>query len=321
MNAVEFDGLVKELEVRLDQLKALFDQYFQGMERLPPTRKRESLERALKELRRDQPRNTAARFRFQTLWQRWVTMTTHWDRICRQIEEGTYKRDVLRAQRRRQRVQEPARRAVEVDVEVDLDDFDFDAEVGAALHGLRDDKTDPEIALPPPPPPRASAPRAFAMPEAPPVRAAPTSIAPPSVPSSAPRPGVATFSRPKEASFKRPAGSMPPPQVGAAPMTATRSSVVPVAPRGGQERTSLAPPPPPVPVRAPARREELSEPDLRRIHSQYVAAGGGSMPYEKLAARIKSMEPELKKKHGGKSIDFEVVVKDGRVGLKPVTRG
>ena len=45
------------------------------------------------------------------------------------------------------------------------------------------------------------------------------------------------------------------------------------------------------------------------------------MPYEKLAARIKSMEPELKKKHGGKSIDFEVVVKDGRVGLKPVTRG
>lgn len=45
------------------------------------------------------------------------------------------------------------------------------------------------------------------------------------------------------------------------------------------------------------------------------------MPYEKLAARIKSMEPELKKKHGGKAIDFEVVVKDGRVGLKPVTRG
>ena len=67
MNAVEFDGLVKELEVRLDQLKALYDQYFQGMERLPPTKKRESIERALKELRREQPRNTASRFRIQTL--------------------------------------------------------------------------------------------------------------------------------------------------------------------------------------------------------------------------------------------------------------
>lgn len=45
------------------------------------------------------------------------------------------------------------------------------------------------------------------------------------------------------------------------------------------------------------------------------------MSYEKLAQRIKTMEPELKKKHGGKAIDFEVVVKDGRVGLKPVPKG
>jgi hypothetical protein len=29
------------------------------------------------------------------------------------------------------------------------------------------------------------------------------------------------------------------------------------------------------------------------------------------------MLPELQKKHHGKQIDFEVVVKDGRVGLKP----
>jgi hypothetical protein len=29
------------------------------------------------------------------------------------------------------------------------------------------------------------------------------------------------------------------------------------------------------------------------------------------------MLPELAKKHQGKRIDFDVVVKDGRVGLKP----
>ncbi|MBX3248402.1 MAG: hypothetical protein KF901_14580, partial [Myxococcales bacterium] len=69
----------------------------------------------------------------------------------------------------------------------------------------------------------------------------------------------------------------------------------------------------------------LGESELRRIHAQYVdasrRAGASDMSYEKLAQRIKTMEPELKKKHGGKAIDFEVVVKDGRVGLKPVPKG
>ncbi|MCB9599787.1 MAG: hypothetical protein H6720_05465 [Sandaracinus sp.] len=252
MNAVEFDGLVKELEVRLDQLKALYDQYFQGMERLPPTKKRESIERVLKELRRDQPRNTAARFRFQTLWQRWVTMTTHWDRICRQIEEGTYKRDVLRAQRRRQRRAEPDRKAApEIDVEVDLDDFDFDAEVGAALEGLRDDKTDPEIAIPRSAP---SSPSVRAMPEAP--RAMPAAPAGPRLPFATPAQptsGFATFSRPKEASFKRPPAESRPPQVGAPRMATDRPAPASVAaPRHGAERTSMAPAPSARPA-APAR--------------------------------------------------------------------
>ena len=40
-----------------------------------------------------------------------------------------------------------------------------------------------------------------------------------------------------------------------------------------------------------------------------------------LAASIKKMVPELEQKHRGKKIDFEIVVKDGRVGLKPVPKG
>ena len=39
--------------------------------------------------------------------------------------------------------------------------------------------------------------------------------------------------------------------------------------------------------------------------------------YEALVGSIQKMLPELAKKHQGKRIDFEVVVKDGRVGLKP----
>jgi hypothetical protein len=32
------------------------------------------------------------------------------------------------------------------------------------------------------------------------------------------------------------------------------------------------------------------------------------------------MMPKLSQKHAGKQIDFEVVVKDGRVALKPVAK-
>ena len=48
-------------------------------------------------LRKEQIRNTGLRFKFQTLIQRFNTYQTYWMRISRQIEQGTYRRDVMRA--------------------------------------------------------------------------------------------------------------------------------------------------------------------------------------------------------------------------------
>ena len=42
--------------------------------------------------------------------------------------------------------------------------------------------------------------------------------------------------------------------------------------------------------------------------------------YEKLAGKVAGMIPELQKKHAGKQIDFEVVVRNGKVALKPVVK-
>ena len=36
--------------------------------------------------------NASMRFRFQTLLQRWVLMTTYWNRTLREIESGTLPR-------------------------------------------------------------------------------------------------------------------------------------------------------------------------------------------------------------------------------------
>jgi hypothetical protein len=64
-----------------------------------------------------------------------------------------------------------------------------------------------------------------------------------------------------------------------------------------------------------------SEQQLKRIYDEYTAArrrnNEGEIRYETMVNSIQKMLPELTKKHQGRPIDFEVVVKDGRVGLKP----
>ncbi|MFO8073843.1 MAG: MXAN_5187 C-terminal domain-containing protein [Polyangia bacterium] len=100
MTPQEQEQLVEDLEQSLDRLQALYNQYFMGIEKIEPLVQRKAVERKIQALRREQVRNTAVRFRMQTQIQKFNTQSTYWRRICRQIEEGTYQRDVARAQRR-----------------------------------------------------------------------------------------------------------------------------------------------------------------------------------------------------------------------------
>ncbi len=97
MTPSEIEELINELETRVDRLRALYEQYFMGIEKMEPQVPRKDVERRIQLIRREQIRNTALRFRFQMILQRYNTYQTYWLRICREIEEGTYKRDVLRA--------------------------------------------------------------------------------------------------------------------------------------------------------------------------------------------------------------------------------
>lgn len=97
MEAAEIEILVDELETRVDRLRALYEQYFMGIEKIEPLIPRKDIERRIYVLRRVQIRNTALRFRFNNTIQRLNTMQQYWMRIVREIENGTYKRDVRRA--------------------------------------------------------------------------------------------------------------------------------------------------------------------------------------------------------------------------------
>ncbi|MFW5925752.1 MAG: MXAN_5187 C-terminal domain-containing protein [Myxococcota bacterium] len=286
MEPKEFDALLSDVEVRLERLRALYEQWFQGVERLEPTVPAKELERRMRHLRKTQPhiRNTALRFRFQTLWQRYTTFQTYWRRVGRQIEEGTYRRDLmrLRAKRedRRRRSEEARRAAPTHDLDLDID-IDVDDAVAEAAQSV-------EQAAPAPPSPK-------------PVTSAP-------VPSESrpPRSFVSPFARPK--------ASVPPGPDPAASPAPPR----PASPRKG---------PPPPPAAAGARKPTgPGEDRLRDIYQQYVAARKrnnertDNVRYETLEKNIRAMVPKLQQKHEGKAIDFEIVVQNGRVGLKPVPK-
>jgi hypothetical protein len=95
----EIDSALDELENRLDRLRSLYEQYFMGIEKIEPTVPRKDVDRRFWILRRTQIRNTARRFRLQTLVQRYNTFQQHWTRICREIENGTYVRHLLKARK------------------------------------------------------------------------------------------------------------------------------------------------------------------------------------------------------------------------------
>jgi hypothetical protein len=96
----EVEKHIGDLEVAVDRLRSLYDQYFMGFEKLEPMVPRKDVDRRIHVLRKEQIRNTAQRFRFQMLLQRYNTYQSHWQRICREIENGTYKRHLARAEKR-----------------------------------------------------------------------------------------------------------------------------------------------------------------------------------------------------------------------------
>jgi hypothetical protein len=273
MENAEYEVELNEAESRLERLRARYEQYFRGVDRREPTYERKDLERRMLLLRRERPRNTALRFRSQSLLQRYTTFRTHWNRICRQIENGTYKRDVQRMRERRERVDEASRVTPRESDErhergvVALDaDIDVDKEIAAALAAAE-----------------ASAQKLQAKP-------------------APPRPRSQTFSRPE---------AMKPPPV---PPQARAASVPPPVPAAASRR----PPPPPVPKR------NTGEGKLRTLYDEYISARRqnneriDNLSFNKVRKQIEQMEPRLQKKYGKDSYDFKVVVKDGRVGLKPV---
>jgi hypothetical protein len=88
-----------EMEKKMDRLRSMYESYFVGMERIPPDTARREMNRMMLEMQQVSIVASALRFRFQSLSQKWVLQSTYWNRTMREIEAGTFRRDVARTQR------------------------------------------------------------------------------------------------------------------------------------------------------------------------------------------------------------------------------
>jgi hypothetical protein len=105
----EVEKQVTGLESRMDRIRALYEQYFQGIEKLEPLIERKAIKTFLLEMRGKNFRNTGLRFRVNQLIAKMATYENYWNRVTRQMEDGTYQRDIFKA-RLHAKLREEARR-------------------------------------------------------------------------------------------------------------------------------------------------------------------------------------------------------------------
>jgi hypothetical protein len=294
MTPKEFEIMLSDAEVQLSRIKHLYEQWFQGIERIEPQIPRKQFDRALHELRKTKPRNTALRFRFQTLIQRYTTLQTYWRRIGRQIEEGTYRRDLLRARRRREaaraeRERQKGRRSsnpLELDPDADINMDELVAQASDRMDEL----------LKAPEPSSKVAPLNLDQANA--------------TPLNEPESQARAFAAPQP---EQPAARFSKPQ-SRRPVSLRDNSNSAVTP------SRRAPPP------IATRSKGPGEARMRQIYDSYIEAKRSNnertdkIDYETVAKSLKKMVPKLDRKHKGKRVDFKVVLKDGKVGIKPVVK-
>jgi len=345
----QIDLAISELETRLERLRALYEHYFMGIERIEPSVPRKDVERRVAELRKERFHSTAQRFKFQTIVQRYNTMQQHWSRICREIELGTFRRHRLKAERSAAlpRSLTPTHapgaqaRDAEVEQRAPLDSFvdgDFPAvELGtgtapiveeAAVAAAPTDPTGTSAAgmlrrlgssgatavtkglLAGVPPDLARTSRSSLPGLARSVGVAP--LAPP--PVRAPEAARASASS-SEASSPRAAD----PLVGKAPPATP--AVRPPAAASPTAASPAAKPAAASPAAKTSASDDLSEARVRALHRAYVDArkqtNASSVSFEKLERSLRETESKLRQAHQGRKVDFDVVIKDGKAILKP----
>jgi hypothetical protein len=352
------EDILDGLEQKIERLKVLYDQYFMGIEKIEPQVFRKDVNRTIQNLAKIQIRNTGLRFRYRTLVQRFNVHVTHWSRILREIELGTYKRDVIRASRAmaakgaelpeeiaaklKPRDRERLRAEKEADLPVASERRAVDEDLPAPTPVLELEAEPPELELEAEPPeavfeaegptaprrglqPRDDAELAAALASldtAPWVGPGAKAPAAPAAEPPAPRAGAAPARPPTPPTGAAPARP-PTPPTGAAPAR-------PPTPPTGARR-------PPTPAlgsasvtasasRAGAGAGGMSREQIEVLHRRLIQAkklcgeATSGLTVEALAASLDKTAPKVMKEKGCREVEFTVVIKNDKAILKAIPK-
>jgi hypothetical protein len=249
---VDVEEVLGELEKKLERVKILYEQYFMGIEKIEPHTLKKEIARRVLDLSQRYIKNTALRYRFTALNQKLATYTNYWHRTMREIERGTYYRNVAKVAR------DAARRGVDTPDEVLRS---LPARVRERI--LRDR----QVAI-------AQAERQGKMPE-------------PATPARKPRESTSFdgdhFDELFESMTNKPDAPVPKPTV--------------IVPGMDEDRT-----------------RELYRSYIETKRSLGQATEG--IKYEHVVATLQKQAPKILADHKAKELEFQVVVKDGKVILK-----
>ncbi|HEY2091757.1 MAG TPA: hypothetical protein VGJ81_07715, partial [Thermoanaerobaculia bacterium] len=82
------DDPLEKLEEDIRRLKNKYDQFFAGIQKMPPTQERRNIDVFIHEQSKQKIRDNTRRFRFNTLLTRYNQLRENWGRRMREREEG-----------------------------------------------------------------------------------------------------------------------------------------------------------------------------------------------------------------------------------------
>lgn len=291
-----------ELDTELAELRAAYEQYFMGNERLPPLKKHEGFKKQYMKLKSSFVRQTAAKFRIESIGQKLLTFERLWVRTLEQIESGTYKRDLMRLKRHQKQPQKRAHGDFDVDEDLDLSDLDEGSDDLASALAAAEAAASARAAAALAPQVKPVAPAL--------VLASPPSGMKPAAPLSAwLKPLTPPLGLTPPIPPPKPAG---PPKI-SAPLPTTANAALkqagaarPLAPGGGESG--------------------LSDTKVKAIYDAYLMAkkrcgeDTRAVTYDSVANSLRKQVPELMKQHNAKTVEFKVVIKDGKAVLRALPK-
>ncbi len=344
-DSAEVVRVVEGLDVEIRELKANYEQYFLGVERRPPADKHRQLKKKLNDLRNTFVRQTSVKFRVNTLQQKFSTYERLWNRTLQEIEDGTYKRDLFKA-----KLRSPTRAERDADADARRLQAELDAAERADAERLEALKAKEAAEARQ----REEQARAAAMAQQLKVSAPNKPVSNPgsgafvaAKPKTISSPGLAPVAPPNASPPARPAGAptfvpglnavKPPSGVTVAVKAASGAAIpavaAPTRPVSSPGLTAAVRPPPPPPGAGPRPGAPvstggagLSDQKVKAIYDAYVTAkrrcneDTSSLSLDAVASTLRKQVPELMKTHNAKSVDFKVVIKDGKAVLRAVPK-